>query len=226
MAPQRDSDAAFGRFVGRKYLALVGPEDTLLGSGSGDYIESHDLVVRVDRGHLISPEMVPDVGDRTDILFHDLRFGHLPSGERERFAADIGADITWICGAYPLLDLDHPHARDAIAFETVLDTERAFRTVRLDRYLALFRRVLTRPSIALSAINDLLGFDIGGLYVTGFSFAAEIPTPGHRSAGAGPVAIDLERESQRLYLATIAAAEPRISFDSVIAEELAAPAGQ
>lgn len=221
MAPLRDPDAVFGRLVARKYLALVGPAETLAGSGSRDYIESHDLVVRVNVGHLISPETIPDVGSRTDILFHSLWFG--PPGERERFIASIGPDVAWICGAYPRLDLDHPHARDAATFLAALGEDRRFRTVRLDRYLTLFRRVLTRPSTALSTINDLLSFDIAGLYVTGFVFGPDRPAPG-RHIEEEEVPVDFDLESQRAYLARIATVDPRITVDTVIADELEMPA--
>ena len=220
-----DPDSEFGRFVSRKYLVLVGPASTLEGSRSHDFIESHDLVIRVGRGHDIPPAEVPDLGRRTDILYHTLWFGHRPGGEREQFVAGIGAEVAWVCGAYPRLDLDHPHARDAAAFEAALGGSRRFRTVRLDRYLALFRRVLTRPGTGLSAIHDLLGFDIAELHVTGFTIAAPDSAQAHGSV-ATEEAVDFDREGQRPYLAALAAAEPRITFDSVLVEELEAPPPQ
>ena len=67
----RDDDPDFARLVSGKTVAIVGPARTLIGSGRGHYIDSHDLVVRFNDAFefLHGADLLADAGERTDILY-------------------------------------------------------------------------------------------------------------------------------------------------------------
>ena len=52
-----------------KSVALVGPAAYMVGSGYGDEIDSHDTVVRLNRGIECVSDLSNDVGSITDILY-------------------------------------------------------------------------------------------------------------------------------------------------------------
>lgn len=66
-----------------KRIAIVGPADSALNTGRGDYIDNFDLVVRINQGYKLLKDdaLIEDIGSRTDILFHNL-------AEREREGKD------------------------------------------------------------------------------------------------------------------------------------------
>jgi len=64
--------AAFADAVRGKTVALVGPAETVVGTGQHDFIEDHDLVVRMNTVYNYYPfseELAQDYGRRTDILY-------------------------------------------------------------------------------------------------------------------------------------------------------------
>jgi len=60
----------FFRLVKGKRVALVCPSQCVVDSKQGDYIESFDLIVRINRQHPVNPKLVDDIGCRTDILYN------------------------------------------------------------------------------------------------------------------------------------------------------------
>ncbi len=59
----------FSNIFKDKKVALVGPSSTLEGKGNGDYIDSFDIVCRINLGFFIPEDMRKDFGKRCDILF-------------------------------------------------------------------------------------------------------------------------------------------------------------
>lgn len=67
-----DFDAEYGRLLGGKDVIVVGPAETLVGTGRGRVIDSFELVVRFNTAIEYMPfaeELARDVGSRTDILY-------------------------------------------------------------------------------------------------------------------------------------------------------------
>ena len=65
----RMSDRDFWNLVSAKRVALVGPAGYLEGSNQGEFIDGHDLVVRLNRGIIRDEKLAKDLGRRTDILY-------------------------------------------------------------------------------------------------------------------------------------------------------------
>jgi hypothetical protein len=55
-----------------KQVIVVCPSKTIESSGLGDFVDSHDLVVRLNNGYNITPNLQRDFGCRTDIIYHYL----------------------------------------------------------------------------------------------------------------------------------------------------------
>ena len=67
-----DVDPNFKSMLKDKSVAIVGPAETLTGTGQGQLIDSHDLVVRFNTAIQYMPfasNLARDIGTRTDILY-------------------------------------------------------------------------------------------------------------------------------------------------------------
>jgi hypothetical protein len=60
----------FFKYVNNKKVIIVGPAQYLDGSGMGKFIDSYDIVVRLNNSYPIKKESFVDLGSRTDVLFH------------------------------------------------------------------------------------------------------------------------------------------------------------
>jgi len=65
-----NGDAFYCRFVQDKRVILVGPSRCSL-ENTADFVESHDLVVRVNYQHPVIPEHQPFIGKRIDVIYHN-----------------------------------------------------------------------------------------------------------------------------------------------------------
>jgi hypothetical protein len=227
-----DFEAAYARYLTGKTVAIVGPAPSLEGSGQGSLIESHDVVVRINRGYRIPAELIPDIGQRTDILYHSCWFGEKFLADRKQWIDAIGSEVAWICTAYPRQELDHPYAADIAAFEIDLADRIPLRTMPLQRHLRLVEAIETRPNSGLAAIDDLLSFDVAAVYLTGFTFyRGEKP---YRQGYTGEADIALvdparartfhaihDQDRQCQFLAALWHTDSRLTVDTSLAEILA-----
>ena len=62
----------YSNFIEGKNVAIVGPASYLLDLNIGDYIDSFDIVLRINRGLELIPAYSQQLGTRTDILYHCL----------------------------------------------------------------------------------------------------------------------------------------------------------
>lgn len=67
-----DEDPAFARLLNDKSVVVVGPARTLLGQKQGRFIDSHDIVVRINdvlEHFPPPPHLGEDIGTRADIIY-------------------------------------------------------------------------------------------------------------------------------------------------------------
>jgi len=64
------ADQSLKELVKGKRVALVGPSQHIVGSHSGERIESYDVVVRLNSQWPVAAHLKKDVGSRMDVLFH------------------------------------------------------------------------------------------------------------------------------------------------------------
>ncbi len=163
---------AYGRYLAGKRVALVGPAPTVEGSRQRDLIESCDVVVRINHALPVPAHLQPDVGGRTDVLYHNLWRASPKARPFPELVALLDGHVRWVCAAHPYLNLDHPFADDIDRFVADLAGRVPFRVPSSLKWLCTWWDCGTRPNAGVSAIADLLGFDITRLYVTGFTFYA------------------------------------------------------
>lgn len=77
-------------FIKDKKCVIVGPSESMKGSRYGSFIDSFDVVVRINNHFLIEECDIPDLGSRTDVLYHCIgrnstqdrpcpdQWGHIP----------------------------------------------------------------------------------------------------------------------------------------------------
>ncbi len=64
----------FKNIVKNKKVILVGPAPNILGKKYGEFIDSHDIIIRTNGGYPISDNLIEDYGRKTDILFINNKF--------------------------------------------------------------------------------------------------------------------------------------------------------
>jgi Glycosyltransferase family 29 (sialyltransferase) len=181
-------DPDFGSMLEGKDVMIVGPAETLLGTGQGEIIDSHDLVVRFNTSIQYMPfssELARDIGARTDILYcnnevltdgilnqdgisHD-RFSDVCKQAGLKYLVSTNNDFT-----YP--DTDEPELRGQSEF-------RAFKLFLQQQGIHIgFRMLFSTSAIVMKlmdgyvgrtgflAIVDLLAYDIRRLNIAGMTF--------------------------------------------------------
>lgn len=181
-------DTEYASFLNGRRIVLVGPAPNFHAPGRGDLIESFDLVVRINHALPIPEELKPDLGERTDILYHNLWKGNKRALPATELVPILLQSVRWVCAAYPYFNMDHPHAKDIDAFLEVLEGGLPFRTVSPRPHIRLHWKMWTRPNAGISAVGDLLRFDVSELYLTGFTFyqSDKIYHEGYRGSGGSP----------------------------------------
>lgn len=77
------SDKVFSMFKG-KSVALIGPAQNLIGTSKGSYIDSFDIVCRVQHGFIIDKKYEIDYGKRCDVIFNTCNLTTLCSLKRNK----------------------------------------------------------------------------------------------------------------------------------------------
>lgn len=147
-----------------KRVALVGNARALADTMHGAEIDAHDLVVRINRAPMPSPE---SHGLRTDWLALAVR---LDAAERARLHP---ARILWMS-----------HKRKRLDWATA--TNPGFYLHPLADYRALKARIGAQPTTGAMLIDLFSRSDMAGLTLFGFDFFASLSLSGHRTAEQVP----------------------------------------
>jgi len=162
-------------FITGKSVAIVGPAAYMAGSGLGDEIDSHDVVVRINRSIETIDEFEKDIGRRCDILYSCLIETPMQAGTIDPKYLRDRYDIKYIC-APPASSMagiaPEPRFHDMIDLKKLAKI-REYIPVRLvdnvfHTNLASF--VNCRPNTGFLAIYDLMVLRPSKLSVYGFSF--------------------------------------------------------
>jgi glycosyl transferase family 29 (putative sialyltransferase) len=186
--PGSRSDREYADFLRRKRVVLVGPAQTVMGTGQGASIDAHDVVIRLNHALPIPKAMQGDLGGRTDILYHNLDFTGPNKLPLRDFLASAPSLTRWICSAHPYLRWVDGKIPGIDTFVSALGERSLFRTVNPRGYLLLWHSLRSLPNAGVSAIQDLRRFDLSELYLTGFTFYSGPVAyyPGYRGQGHLP----------------------------------------
>jgi hypothetical protein len=220
--PDPAVELAYARYLARKRVVLVGPAPSIEGSRQRDLIESHDVVVRINHALPIPRHLQDDVGRRTDVLYHNLWHANPRGLPLPQLVELLDGCVQWVSAAYPYSNLDHAFATDIDLFVAQLRGRVPLHVPDTARYLSTWRDIGTRPNAGVSAIADLLSFDIARLYITGFTFygGSRVYHTGYQGSAQGIGTIH-DQGRQREYIARTLQSDGRLAVDRVLEEILA-----
>lgn len=216
-----------------KRVVLVGPAASITGRRLGRWIESHDIIVRLNLSCPPPAAMRRDIGVRTDILYHRLldrrlsaAIGHVHNSKE--IAEWVENGVKWIVASQT------PGHSRTVAFLRVLKGMIPFLPMHAT-VLEAIRKMSDAhsPSIGTIAICHLLATDLAVLDVTGVDFYRSAYYVGYggftaeqAARGTGRAlwgqrealprrAVPHPQPSQIGFLRTLHDNEPRLRFDAV-----------
>ncbi len=153
----------YSKFLEDKRVVVVGPSPHIIESNNGDLIDSYDIVVRVNRGYIISRENEKHLGLRTDILYDAMQpqKGGITTMPIDKFKNQL----KWVCASYP----GKKHFQHILDFQKKVKNKISFHIVDVSFWLDL-KDIMRVPHGGTIAILDLLRYNIKELFVTGITF--------------------------------------------------------
>ena len=144
-----------------KRVAFVCPSPHLIGQGMGEFIDSFDLVVRVNQGFAPTEDTWEDYGKRVDILVNCLNIHKLQALHAN---PEYVQTLKYILA--PQVSLWDTPRVDSFLASTGIPHQNVS-----DGYLfKIFKEVGTTINTGLAGIITLLNYPIHELYVTGMTF--------------------------------------------------------
>jgi hypothetical protein len=173
----------FKDLIRNKKVAVVGPAAYLSGSGYGEQIDAHDIVVRLNRGIELVKDHRPDIGAKTDILYSCLIEKPANAGKLNPRQLREEHNIKYLC-APP--ESTYQGISTSTTFHHLVDPRtvneiRKYMPIRIIDHLfhtILAEKVMCRPNTGFLAIYDLLRHEPETLSVYGFSFYLDGFIPG------------------------------------------------
>jgi hypothetical protein len=160
-------DVSYNELLKDKKVIVVGPSPSLEGKGLGEYIDSFDLVIRINKAFPVEEGQQKDIGSRTDIHYHclctDMHCGG-PVFYKEMEEAGV-----FVSCPYP--KYVGPFNGDVKRFER--DNKNyglGFHVLDTDYYIQIAEMLGTRANSGTLTILDLLCYDVKELHITGFTW--------------------------------------------------------
>jgi len=161
-------DKLFTEFVSGKCIALVGPAQSIIGTGKGEVIDKFDIVVRLNKSIPLPENIGSDIGTKTDVIYNSLNTSDFPGQNNLNQKLYKKYGVQYVCSSYPF---NHNIFHDDILnyvqkykFELPLKVMHDMKFKNFERSLG------TRPYTGTCAIMDLLSYPIKYLYITGLDF--------------------------------------------------------
>ena len=216
-------------YLNGKKVALVGPAEYLTKLNTGKYIDSFDVVVRINRGTEVINKYFDSIGSRTDILYNCL-IKSPDNGGDIKVKEYKKNKIKWIATTpSPYLNEGSKpnELHKMVSWFTVFKLKLNFNFHIMDqkKYSLINKKVESRANTGFASIFDLLNHDISKLYITGFSFYLDNFMPGYKSgcerdeeefAKQCFVSKRHKQEPQWRYLKEIFQKDKRIEVDKIL----------
>lgn len=201
-----------------KRVALVGSAASAQGTGLGPEIDAHDLVVRVNWSAPVPPALVPDLGNRTDVLYHVLRFN-----KQLVTQADVRA---WIRARVGCVVSVHPARKRRVGHFARLAGAAIPLVAMTDFRITMARRLGTVPNTGICALAHLLSADVKEVSVYGFDFYTTGHWPGQRdetpeqAAAQAGIVTGHNQPIQRAYVAGLLRTDQRLRVTKTLRDAL------
>lgn len=169
---------AYLSYLVGKRVVLVGPAASLVGRGTGVWIDEHDVVVRMNLASPVVPEIRSDVGSRTDVLYHRLFDVHLARAAGQDHSVEQVA--AWKADGVKWIVTNHREQHSRVKrFRPILAGAIPF--VTMGETLPLILRIVAAPSPSMGtlALVHLLASGLAQLSVIGIDFYGTAYYPGY-----------------------------------------------
>tara|TARA_Y200000002_G_scaffold271729_1_gene226234 strand:- start:14189 stop:14911 length:723 start_codon:yes stop_codon:yes gene_type:complete len=171
-------------FLKDKKVILVGPSESLLKNKNKEFIESFDVIVRVNRGIEPTDKYEEYIGERTDILYNCM-LEHPDNGgiiDADYFSCKKVKFVVY----HPEVDFygkalnkDPSHLKPT-TIQKLKNNNIYLNKINFEFYNKISSQVKCRPNTGYIAIFDLLNYDVKELYITGFTFYLDKFMPGYK----------------------------------------------
>lgn len=209
--------AAYRDYLKGKRCIVVGPAGYLEGQGRGEWIDSFDVVVRLNWGQFNTPQLTQDYGRRADVLYKRLlKLGKLDTIELQEYL-DFG--LQWIIA----IDHNTLSGPNAVAFRQMIGEAipYIFDTTTRPRLRVETR---TSPLAGLIAVAHLLDHDVASVHVTGCDFYDSGYHEGYGGAAyrrsvarkEGTLGPTHDRLKHIRHMAALRERDSRVSYDEVL----------
>lgn len=210
-----------------KSICLVGPAptidrgDKLENKKQADFIESHDVVVRLNKALPIPDSYKSFLGKRTDVLYNCM----LPTPTNGGYLdiEFLKKEIDWLVSSVPDIS---PFSSNISNFRYRNANSLNFSVSNVELFLHAQSEMRTRPNTGVMAILDMLSCDIKSLYIMGMTFFKGGHLQKYRNHTPREVSIlEVEygahrQEPQRKYIKNILSSDTRVEADSFFMEAL------
>jgi hypothetical protein len=166
---------SYEKAIKGKNIALVGPGSNLIGKRYGELVDSHDVVVRTNRGCELIEKYFEDIGTRTDVLYSCLIEQNENAGYWDENVIVDKYKVKHLCTT-PNMTME------GIAVKTVLhDMVNRKKYERMKKiipcriidhnfFTKIALEISCRPTTGYIAIYDILRHEPSNLSIFGFDF--------------------------------------------------------
>jgi hypothetical protein len=154
------SDIKYKNYIKNKNVIIVGPATTLVGSGMGEFIDSHDIVIRTGGSFPVLKKYQLDYGKRCDSLYVN-----------SLFAREVRIPINeYIDNGLSYLNMKEDRKNLYYRYKNLNLSIRVFK----EEYLKTRKEVGTFPLLGNYIIYEMCClFNPKSIYVTGMSLYSE-----------------------------------------------------
>jgi CMP-N-acetylneuraminic acid synthetase len=232
------SNSSAAALIAGKRVVIVGPAASLQGRGKGEFIDSHDLVVRVNLGCPVPEDQVADLGSRTDILYHVL-FGS--NHKKNGYEHTVAEAQTWKEAGVQFVATRHlaHHPRVKAILPKLDEVDLPICAMSMPFLNKMRRNILSHksPNTGILAIQWLIDCGAASVHVIGFDFYASGYYVGYGGFDAERAAMGVggkgmwgtaptiphAQEEQLRYLVELFYKTNTLSFDEGVLDALGLP---
>jgi hypothetical protein len=161
-------DKLFNEYLNGKSVSLVGPAQSIIGTGKGYMIDKFDLVVRLNKSIPLPKNLKEDIGSRTDIIYNSLNTSDYPGQNNLSPRVYKKYGVQFVCSSYPFNNAFFK--QDILNYVNRYKFELPFKAMDDIKFNIFEKYLQTRPYTGTCAIMDLLSYPIKHLYITGLDF--------------------------------------------------------
>lgn len=158
----------FKKFVENKTIALIGPAESIIGTGKGNLIDKFDIVIRLNKSLPLPENHAEDIGTKTTILYNSLNTTDFPGENKFQNNFLKKHDIKFLCCPYPLEN--NFFKNDILNYIKRNKFSMPFKVISNKLYNSIENSIRTRPFTGTCAICDLLNYNIKYIYISGLDF--------------------------------------------------------